>query len=403
MNQNGMTDLAPLERRVAAWMTDEVSGPPPTHELDRILTATSRIRPQPRWLALLKEPPMQTQARVVAGLPARRLLVMAAVLGLLIVALAAALTGFGSKPAAPRATAAFAWKASAPGLHLIPPSNLAFDPQGNIWTPDHENGRFAIFKPDGTFVAYWGSPGTGDGQFNLKRPNGDGYGGIAIESDGSFYVLDVGNFRVQAFDAGRGFVRQWGSPGSGPGQYNDPVAIVTGVDGSVYILDDGRGVVEHYDRSGAVLGTVTVLPPNLRDVSTNGLAVDAAGNLYVTMAAQPWEVLKLDPSGHQLAVFGATGPGEFTEQPSQVAFDTAGRLYVTQGPNRAVGAPGVLVFAPDGPYITGFGPPGSGPGQLVFPTGILLDGKGNLYVADPANPDGTGSIEKFVLGPPLAP
>jgi hypothetical protein len=43
---------------------------------------------------------------------------------------------------------------------------------------------------------------------------------------------------------------------------------------------------------------------------------------------------------------------------------------------------GILVFDPDGTLIGGFGPPGDGDGQLVFPAGIALDGKGNVYVED---------------------
>src|ERR671936_688902 len=88
MNQN-MT----FERMLATYMAEEASGRAPERLVDDVLSATSRTRPHPRWLALLKEPPMRTQTRVVVGLPARRFILAAAAAALLILALAAAIVG----------------------------------------------------------------------------------------------------------------------------------------------------------------------------------------------------------------------------------------------------------------------------------------------------------------------
>ena len=62
-----------LERRVAAWVADEGASTPPVRVLDEILTATGRQRPLPRWLALIKEPPMRISSRVAVGSPTARL------------------------------------------------------------------------------------------------------------------------------------------------------------------------------------------------------------------------------------------------------------------------------------------------------------------------------------------
>ena len=75
------------------------------------------------------------------------------------------------------------------------------------------------------------------------------------------------------------------------------------------------------------------------------------------------------------------GDGAFAEQPTHMAIDADGRIFVTQGPDRGDGA-GVLAFAPDGTLIGGFGPEGPGDGQLNFPAGIALDGAGGIYVED---------------------
>ncbi len=301
----------------------------------------------------------------------------------------------------------FVWKATGPDGALIP-NNLARDPKGRIWAADPYNDRFAIFQPDGTFVEYWGQSGSGDGQFNLRRSNGDGYGSLAIEPDGSFYVLDVGNRRVQAFDANRRFVRSWGSPGNGPLQYNDPVGIAIGLDGTVFVLDDVRGVIEHYARDGKVLGSFDAFINATDGFNTaNGLAVDKDGNFYVS-DIQPLQVERLDPKGKLTMTYGSqdAGPGQFSDQPGSMAIDASGRMYVDQGAGRASSAPGVLVFDRDGRYLTGFGSKGDADGQVTWPTGLLLDGAGNLYVGDVPSlddPSRPSQIEKFRLLPPLGP
>jgi hypothetical protein len=89
-------DDARLARLAADWMTDAVAGTASDEHLNQILTATGRMRPSPRWLALLKEPPMriQTQTRLVAGLPGRRLIFILATLALLVLALVASIVWY---------------------------------------------------------------------------------------------------------------------------------------------------------------------------------------------------------------------------------------------------------------------------------------------------------------------
>src|SRR5688500_13013110 len=80
-----MSTNHPFERRLAAWMADEAAPSVPADAIDHLLLTTSRMRPRPRWLALLKETPMRQNSRLVVGSPTRRL-ALAAVLALLLVA-----------------------------------------------------------------------------------------------------------------------------------------------------------------------------------------------------------------------------------------------------------------------------------------------------------------------------
>ena len=85
-----MSQPLDFERRVAAWVADEGASTPPVRVLDEILTATGRQRPLPRWLALIKEPPMRLSSRIAVGSPTARLASVSALTSILILAIAAA-------------------------------------------------------------------------------------------------------------------------------------------------------------------------------------------------------------------------------------------------------------------------------------------------------------------------
>ncbi|MET0773286.1 MAG: PQQ-binding-like beta-propeller repeat protein, partial [Candidatus Limnocylindrales bacterium] len=70
-----MSTRSSLERSVAAWMADEAALGDDDALFDDLLAATHRARPEPRWLALLKEPPMRKHSRVAVGSPTARILV----------------------------------------------------------------------------------------------------------------------------------------------------------------------------------------------------------------------------------------------------------------------------------------------------------------------------------------
>ena len=68
-----------------------------------------------------------------------------------------------------------------------------------------------MFDNAGTFVKSWGGYGSEDGQFNFPI-------GISVASDGSLYVTDTYNHRIQKFDRNGNFITKWGSQGSMDGQ-----------------------------------------------------------------------------------------------------------------------------------------------------------------------------------------
>jgi hypothetical protein len=125
---------------------------------------------------------------------------------------------------------------------------------GDIWVAASRQNQYWIFSPAGKFLEAWGTAGSGPGQLALTThdPNPDSVGAIAFAPDGSFYIADNGNYRVEKFDKNRKFVLQWGSFGTGDGQFGSPKGIAT--DGkSVWVSDDPRNDVQVFDTDGHFL------------------------------------------------------------------------------------------------------------------------------------------------------
>ncbi|MGO8772768.1 MAG: hypothetical protein ACLQHT_00725 [Terracidiphilus sp.] len=99
-------------------------------------------------------------------------------------------------------------------------------------------------------------------------------------------------------------------------------------------------------------------------ISPEGVAVDAAGNVYVTDIGLQ-EVFKITPRGIQTTV------GSGLEVPAGVAVDGAGNVYITDSQSIAV-----YKVTPGGVQTT----VGRG---WAWPSGVAVDGAGNVYVSDP--------------------
>jgi tripartite motif-containing protein 71 len=283
----------------------------------------------------------------------------------------------------------FLWSAAGPG-DLMCPWDMALDPNGRLWVADTCSSRFAIFNADGSFIEYWEHRGSGIGEFNLQRAsNQDGLGAIAFAPDGSFYVLDVGNRRVEHFDTQRTFINAWGGFGDTQGLYRDPIGLAVNADGVVYVLDDVRNVVETYEPDGTVLGFFDAQLLSVSPYEGDSFALDPEGNAYIgdCCSAGNNRVRKFNAGGALIATVDVPGP-----EPKSIAIDNAGRLFVGVGPK-------IVLLNPDGTVISTFNMPGLPDEASGFITGIFLDGNGNGYVAEA----GSNLVEKFLLLPPFAP
>ena len=170
--------------------------------------------------------------------------------------------------------------------------------------------------------------------------------------------------------------------GHGAGRAADQLSFPTGAavdaDGNLYIADENNLRVQRW-APGAASGVTVV------ESSEGGLALDGAGNLYITDFAD--RVLRWAPGATSgVVVAGGNGQGSAANQlyiPYRVTVDEEGNVYVADAANSRVQrwAPG----ATEGVTVAGGNGVGSAADQLSYPEGVAVDGVGNVYVADAYN------------------
>jgi DNA-binding beta-propeller fold protein YncE len=112
--------------------------------------------------------------------------------------------------------------AGTPGSTFNRPTDVAWDKAGNIYIADGigNTNRVEKFDKDGKYIKQWGSTGSENGQFN-------GVKSLAVDAQDNIYVADLGNKRIQVFDADGNFKTSFGNIGNpltmcmtkGPTQY----------------------------------------------------------------------------------------------------------------------------------------------------------------------------------------
>ena len=164
-------------------------------------------------------------------------------------------------------------------------STLAFLPNGDFLVGDgYQNGRVIRFDAQGEFVSEFGSVGSGPGQFDLVH-------GVAVDRDRRIYVVDRRNSRVQVFTEDGEYIEEWPDITYPSGIYideNDGVWLWSGVLNRILKYDTNGMLQYHFATYG---GNDSGLP---RSGFAGGLArphqmnVDQEGNVYVASYAGPW-------------------------------------------------------------------------------------------------------------------
>jgi sugar lactone lactonase YvrE len=237
--------------------------------------------------------------------------------------------------------------------------------------------------PTYTYDSQFGTAGSGNGQFDNPT-------GIRIDNSGNLIVTDQGNNRVQKFDSNGNFLLKIDNGGNNPFNcsnqrtFYQPWGAATDSQGNIYIPDRYCYRVHKFSSSGAYIFTITNTGDQLSG-EPYYLRTDSADNLYVVNAyhyPSPANVNKLvskfDPNGVFLLSIPEGASGILGQSgPNDIIIDAQGNILVSAQNQR-----NVAKFSSSGSYISSFGTEGTGNGQFKAPMGLAFDSNNNLFVAD---------------------
>jgi uncharacterized protein (TIGR03437 family) len=319
---------------------------------------------------------------------------------------------------------------------IYEPRAVAVDANGNVYIADTtnnvirkvSNGVITTVAGTYTFPSYGGDGGPAT-KAALNKPQG-----VAVDAAGNLYIADTGNSRIRMVSNGViTTVAGRGSAGCVPPYSGDngpatsawlscPMGVAVDAAGNLYFADTGNNGVRMV--SNGVITTVAGIqtsgfsgdngPAASAELSVPiGVAVDAAGNLYIADANN--NRIRMVSNGVITTVAGGkqgyggdNGLATSAELcgPGGVAADAAGNLYIADTGNNAIRmVNNGVIRTVAGDFIAacshGFGNSGNGgpatSADLNSPYGVAVDGSGNVYIADMYND------QTRVLAPSAAP
>jgi len=294
------------------------------------------------------------------------------------------------------------------------PWDVAVDSAGNIFVADQTNDTIRKMRPDGTVSTFAGSAGlegsidgTGNAaRFNLPR-------GVTVDGSDNVYVADTFNHTIRKITPAGVVTTLAGSAGlagstdatGSAARFNNPSGVAADGAGNVYVADTNNSLIRKITAAGAVTtlaglvgqqGSVDGTGSAARFSGPTDVAVDETGNVYVADQSN-CTIRKITPAGEVTTVAGTPGIMGSTDgaagsalfnYPWGVAIDASGNVYVADFANntiRKITSTGVVTTLA-GTAGTSGATDGTGSTALFSsPSGVAVDGAGNVYVADETN------------------
>jgi len=210
---------------------------------------------------------------------------------------------------------------------LQKPLGIDTAPNGDLYVADNTGKRIVIFDKDGNYLNSFG------GAADLDRPSG-----VAVSPDGArAYVIDTGGIesvrhRLLIYDTQTmELIKVVGRRGSGPGDFNLPLQVATAPDGTVYVVDGGNFRVQTFTQDGEFIRSTGEVGNKSGNFSRpKGIDTDNDGNFYVADAA--FGNFQIFSSEGKLLLFVGSrgesgGAGQFM-LPSGIEVDEDGRVYM---------------------------------------------------------------------------
>ncbi|MGA1868041.1 MAG: 6-bladed beta-propeller [bacterium] len=297
--------------------------------------------------------------------------------------------------------------------------DICVDQEGNVYTADTKRGMVQVFSPDeGQKYEQWeiAPPPTyvkwiEDIDAEAGRIRGDAQGriwavdrkeksilvikenkiiktfkvpkctpvSVALDSEGSLWILDGGKGRIMKLDDEGKVLMSFSSSGRKDGYLSKPTDMVISKNGIIYVADKGNKRIQAFNVDGMFFKVIKKQGKDAIVEKPLALALDSAGILYV-IDERKKTVLLISPEGEMLKSFGGPGEGrgEFKD-PVSIAVTDNEVFVLDKGKNM------VQVFDRDGTFLRLFGSPGSGKGSFRDPTCITAIDDIHLLISDTGN------------------
>jgi hypothetical protein len=228
---------------------------------------------------------------------------------------------------------------SAKSLGLSKPAGLAVGPEGNAYVTDAGQ-RISVVSPVGKVLRRWGRHGKAPGEFSfIKHDNADDVPNvsapIAVAPDGTVYVADTGNARIQVFTAEGRFLRQFGHYGRDPGAWLFPAELAVDPGGSLYVFDDTGLALWKFSPSGEKEWMIRASATTDDDLAghLHLAGVDDHHRLVATVD-ENYHLIYLDGRGHKVDVVdlhdvGAIQEGAYYAGPCGSSLGPDATVYIT--------------------------------------------------------------------------
>ncbi len=259
------------------------------------------------------------------------------------------------------------------------PTSVAVDGAGNVYVADGDVVR--KIAPGGVVTTLAGTAGVNGSADGTGTAAQFSYlGGLAVDASGNVYVADTGNNTIRKITpagvvstiAGAANATVGSADGVGAAaRFNQPAAVAVDGNGYVYVAD-----------SSFDTGFGFVANNMIRKISPAGVVTTLAG------APSYEETLNGVTSGNFVASADGAGTSARFNDPTGIAVDSAGNVYVADSGNntiRRVTPNGVVTTLAGSAGVPGDTDGTGNTAQFSNPTGIAMDGNGNLFVVDSGN------------------
>jgi len=270
-------------------------------------------------------------------------------------------------------TYAYFQKIGTPDIQFFrSPKAIALDRDGSFYIVDESGIKLKKFDAEARFVPSWGDYGR-ESKI-LKVP-----AGIAVDETGNIFVSDSKACCIAKFDKTGKFLKKWGAEGANPGELAGPKSLAVDAAGDLYVADTNNNRIVTYSPDGAVKkawGKQGTRPGEF--VLPTALTINSKNEVFVIDRSR---LQKFNPNGEPIASWGKSGSGTGEMWvPMGLCIDSFNDVYIADTGNDRL-----LKFDPSGKLICQWGLPGTGDGQVMAPVGIAVNGQGYIFVVERDN------------------